>query len=108
MSVNNPFCKLNCRESKESALLPTNRPPLTRSPKRHTFRHRWNPSPSADEKETHQGGGPYWFVSDANSRAGRRTVLETGRMRETNEQFVDRSEEHTSELQSRLHLVCRL
>src|SRR6266513_3652362 len=64
-----------------------NKPPLTRSLKQHTFRHRRNTSPSEDERETHQGGGPDWFVSDANSRAGRRTVLETGRMRETDELY---------------------
>src|SRR5687768_17751531 len=33
--------------------------------------------------------------------------LETGRL-VLHRQLVDRSEEHTSELQSRLHLVCRL
>src|SRR2546429_6088490 len=40
-------------------------------------------------------------------RRGSRLLLRAHRMN-TTEQSVERSEEHTSELQSRLHLVCRL
>src|SRR5205809_5276764 len=44
--------------------------------------------------------------SDRRTDQGRRMIR--GRRRETVEVPVERSEEHTSELQSRLHLVCRL
>src|SRR3989449_8217714 len=35
-------------------------------------------------------------------------LVDTGLGNKEDEKFKDRSEEHTSELQSRLHLVCRL
>src|SRR5687768_17953859 len=49
----------------------------------------------------------HWFPRDAAARV----VLDPTRMAQgimTGIGFVGRSEEHTSELQSRLHLVCRL
>src|SRR2546422_7309303 len=39
---------------------------------------------------------------------GVRLALGASRLRLLCQMFVERSEEHTSELQSRLHLVCRL
>src|SRR2546422_11174184 len=59
----------------------------------------------------------YWYASDvrhgrlsaAEADAGLRNVRVTARYADIEgAEFVIRSEEHTSELQSRLHLVCRL
>src|SRR6266481_5879591 len=41
-----------------ASLLPAFPLLLTREPKQHTFRHRWNPSPSADEKQIPGSGHP--------------------------------------------------
>src|SRR2546429_1177948 len=46
-------------------------------------------------------------TSKRSSRADSRSCLATSEV-ETLSPFFERSEEHTSELQSRLHLVCRL
>src|SRR2546422_6063805 len=48
--------------------------------------------------------GMHWTVRGANAIIALRCCRMSGRW----EEFWERSEEHTSELQSRLHLVCRL
>src|SRR2546422_6549707 len=58
-------------------------------------------------RETHRRNG--WSVSHEHSisRSGSVTARKKVRLR-CPSRVSDRSEEHTSELQSRLHLVCRL
>src|SRR5882672_9058890 len=45
---------------------------LTREAKQHTFRHRWNPSPSADEKQITCRGHRCWNDCDRGIAAGQR------------------------------------
>src|SRR6266446_1355287 len=45
---------------------------LTREAKQHTFRHRWNPSPSADEKPITCRGHRCWNDCDCGIAAGER------------------------------------
>src|SRR2546429_138283 len=55
--------------------------------------------------------GPYFLASDLPADPGRRDAVLLSDMGSPHSLQVDgigRSEEHTSELQSRLHLVCRL
>src|ERR1041385_9310675 len=74
-------------------------------------------SPKISKDRLHLPGPDFvdriWSVSDRNPRviAALYRMFHTGRLSGTGYLSilpVDRSEEHTSELQSRLHLVCRL
>src|SRR2546422_8257696 len=49
-----------------------------------------------------------WGFSALVEHDGKRILFDTGNNAEIFQRNVKRSEEHTSELQSRLHLVCRL
>src|SRR5882762_1808412 len=55
-----------------ASLLPAFPLLLTRDPKQHTFRHRWNPSPSADEKQIPGSGHPDRHPCYCRIGAGRR------------------------------------
>src|SRR5690625_6719014 len=71
----------------------------------------------ADRRPDHDGGSHSWasWAHQPNPRGGKNrtrrrrfTVLETDWLEWCSGRLPDRSEEHTSELQSRGHLVCRL
>src|SRR3712207_8894872 len=70
---------------------------------------------SADEHEVRQGRGARARVREARREGERRRrdaldadVVHAARRRRRDADAVGRSEEHTSELQSRQYLVCRL
>src|SRR6267142_5741398 len=67
----------NCRVYTNNSHSETQRPreralALTREAKQHTFRHRWNPSPSADEKPITCRGHRCWNDCDCGIAAGER------------------------------------
>src|SRR4029077_17182584 len=66
-------CRVYTNNSHSGTQRPHERAPaLTREAKQHTVRHRWNPSPSADEKPITCRGHRCWNDCDCGIAAGER------------------------------------